>query len=96
MLPLANPFRVLLTEIWRKRSDLRINLEQLDRSASHILDQLSKPAVRAGFEAIDLRAEPNVAPPIRWSVDLRLVCIGSPRVAESSGGEIQRLPRPRH
>ncbi|MBI5186639.1 MAG: hypothetical protein HZA01_13070 [Nitrospinae bacterium] len=63
---LLNPFSVLLTDIWRKRSDLGIDLDQLDRSASHILYQLSKPTVRAEFASIDLRAEPNVTPPIRW------------------------------
>jgi hypothetical protein len=64
---LLNPFRIFISqEIWSKRRDIEINLEALDKSATYIVDLLSSAAVRSHFESVDLRAKPNVAPPIIW------------------------------
>lgn len=61
-----SPFRVLLTEIWQKRSGLEVDLEQLDRNPAYILGLLSNPSIRADFKSVDLRAKPNVYPPTLW------------------------------
>ena len=61
-----SPFRVLLTEIWQKRRDLEVDLDQLDRSPTYILELLSTPSIRADFKSVDLRAKPNVYPPTLW------------------------------
>jgi hypothetical protein len=64
---LLNPFRILLSqEIRGKAKDVEIGFEELDKSARYIVDLLSNPAVQSEFERVDLRATPNVAPPIVW------------------------------
>jgi hypothetical protein len=64
---LLNPFRIFLSqEIWSKRQELEIDLERLDDSASYIVDLLCNPTVQNDFKGVDLRAKPNVAPPITW------------------------------
>ena len=60
------PFRLLLTDIWQKRRGLEIDLEQLDKSPTYILELLSNPSIRVDFESIDLRGKPNVFPSIHW------------------------------
>lgn len=61
-----SPFRVLLTEIWQKRSGLEVDLEQLDRNPAYILGLLANPSIRADFKNVDLRAKANVYPPTLW------------------------------
>lgn len=61
-----SPFRVLLTEIWQRRSGMEIDLDQLDKNPAYILDLLSNRSIRVDFKNVDLRAKPNVHPPTRW------------------------------
>jgi hypothetical protein len=63
---LLTPFGCFLRETWQKPNDLGLDLDQLDTNAAYIIDQLSKPAVRAEFGSVDLRAKPNVYPPLLW------------------------------
>lgn len=64
---LLKPFRIFLSqEVWSKRSDLEIDLDKLDKSASYIIELLSKPIIQSEFENVDLRSKPNVHPPVIW------------------------------
>ncbi len=51
---------------WQKGRGLEIDLEKLDKSPMYILELLSNPSIRADFGGVDLRARPNVYPPIHW------------------------------
>jgi hypothetical protein len=64
---LLNPFHEFLRELALppERSGLEIDLNRVD-NASYIIDQLFRPAVRVEFWAVDLRAKPNVHPPLLW------------------------------
>jgi hypothetical protein len=63
---LLMPFHVLLTEMWTKKSTSEIDLDKLDGTPTYVVDLLFSATVRAEFDHVDLRATPNVYPPIVW------------------------------
>ena len=60
------PFHMFLTEIWKQAADLDFDLDKMDKSSTYVLGLLSKPAVRAEFDHIDLRARPKNGLPLLW------------------------------
>jgi|SRR5580698_560738 hypothetical protein len=61
-----NPFRVLMLEIFQRRTDSGIDLDKLDKSPTYVLGLLHSPTIRAEIESLNLRAKPNVYPPLLW------------------------------